>query len=680
MPRIPRVLSLVFVCLVAFWSAAQDAPPPPTPYPSPITGFVGRYVDSSQVPSIQCPPRTFRADLVKAAPEFDRLYMIVGSTFVGQTLSTFPERVASGPLQLAPAICRTDFGFPRERYLPFEQWMDPERTPGWSAPAVDSQQRLYDFDWDDRGYIYLAYSVFGLGIIDQDFQKVAQLFPNSPRQVVSFTHGASYYILYSDGFATANILDVTDPASPVFVRALAGGYRADAKTEDGHIAIITSTGALHIHTGQTLVTGAPPIQTFPASFADVTTDGTNFYALNTNADDTIHILSPNGVTFSDTIVPAPVGGSHNELEYGAGYLTLSRIDGQVRIYRVEGPALTLLHDGSYFANYLDMPFPHVYTEARMYLPIQISGQTFLVAASTGLGDLFTMSDAHPPLTITKSFGPATIQPYGTSTLTVTINNPTPVPVTFSLTDDYPANVVNSGGTASTTCGAGVVTAAAAGTSFDLNNAMLAANASCTVTVPVTSNVSGTWTNTIPASAIVSIDNTNDTAASADLVVERMAAPLVQKAFSRTETETGIPFRLTITITNPNSAGPISGLAFTDTYPSGLVNATPANAANTCGGTVLAGNGGTSLGLTNGALAASQTCTVSVDVVATLPGPITNTLPAGAVTSANADAAGAAAPATVTAAFAIEAIPTTSEWGLILLASALALLALGRVRF
>jgi hypothetical protein len=36
---------------------------------------------------------------VKAVPERDSLYMIVGSTFVRQTLSTFVQRVRTEPLQ-----------------------------------------------------------------------------------------------------------------------------------------------------------------------------------------------------------------------------------------------------------------------------------------------------------------------------------------------------------------------------------------------------------------------------------------------------------------------------------------------------------------------------------------------------------------------------------------------------
>ena len=39
--------------------------------------------------------------------------------------------------------------------------------------------------------------------------------------------------------------------------------------------------------------------------------------------------------------------------------------------------------------------------------------------------------------------------------------------------------------------------------------------------------------------------------------------------------------LTITLTNPNATA-ITGAAFTDTYPAGLVNAAAASGATTCG--------------------------------------------------------------------------------------------------
>src|SRR4029450_10935583 len=47
-------------------------------------------------------------------------------------------------------------------------------------------------------------------------------------------------------------------------------------------------------------------------------------------------------------------------------------------------------------------------------------------------------------TIAKAFAPATVAPGATSTLTFTISNPGPVPLTgMSFTDTYPAGLVNT---------------------------------------------------------------------------------------------------------------------------------------------------------------------------------------------------------------------------------------------
>jgi uncharacterized repeat protein (TIGR01451 family)/fimbrial isopeptide formation D2 family protein len=111
-------------------------------------------------------------------------------------------------------------------------------------------------------------------------------------------------------------------------------------------------------------------------------------------------------------------------------------------------------------------------------------------------------------------------------------------------------------------------------------------------------------------------------------------PQVSKAFSPSSGNINVPTRLRITLTNSNDA-PITGAAFTDTYQGGLVNANPPNALSTCGGLVAAGVGGNTLQLTGGTIPTNDNCQVEVSVVVFSAGNYTNTLAAGAVTSANA---------------------------------------------
>ncbi len=109
-------------------------------------------------------------------------------------------------------------------------------------------------------------------------------------------------------------------------------------------------------------------------------------------------------------------------------------------------------------------------------------------------------------------------------------------------------------------------------------------------------------------------------------------PQANKSFNPSSGNINVPTRLAITLSNSNDV-PITGAAFTDTYQGSLVNANPPNALSTCGGTVAATAGGNTLQLTGGTIPASGNCQIEVSVVASSAGNYTNTLAAGAVTSA-----------------------------------------------
>ncbi len=90
--------------------------------------------------------------------------------------------------------------------------------------------------------------------------------------------------------------------------------------------------------------------------------------------------------------------------------------------------------------------------------------------------------------------------------------------------------------------------------------------------------------------------------------------------------------LTFSITNPNSHGSLTGVAFTDTLPSGLVVATPNGLTGGCGsGTITATAGSGTIGLSGATLTAGSSCTFSVDVTGSTAGLKTNSV---TVTSTN----------------------------------------------
>jgi uncharacterized repeat protein (TIGR01451 family) len=70
--------------------------------------------------------------------------------------------------------------------------------------------------------------------------------------------------------------------------------------------------------------------------------------------------------------------------------------------------------------------------------------------------------------------------------------------------------------------------------------------------------------------------------------------------------------------------PVSGLAFTDTLPAGVLLAAPVNAVTSCvDGLIDASAGGSTITFSNGRLAPFATCTVRVDVTSSTPGTHTN---------------------------------------------------------
>ena len=273
-----------------------------------------------------------------------------------------------------------------------------------------------------------------------------------------------------------------------------------------------------------------------------------------------------------------------------------------------------------------------------------TGTVTTTNANSGTAASAVLTVIGPP-TVSKAFATSPIMSGATSVLTITLTNPNSGTALSGLafTDTYPAGITNAAApAATTTCTGGTVTAVAAGGSVALSGGTLAAAASCTVTVTITGTVGGTYTNTIPSGGVSSNLGNSASAAWANLTV--YPPPSVTKAFSVASTPTATNVTLTITLTNSTPVA-MTGAAFTDTYPAGLVN----NAATT-GGTCTfttrtATTGvGSSLTLTGGTIPANSSCTVTATTVrSATAGAYTNN--SGAVTTTNGGT-GASASATL----------------------------------
>jgi uncharacterized repeat protein (TIGR01451 family) len=244
-------------------------------------------------------------------------------------------------------------------------------------------------------------------------------------------------------------------------------------------------------------------------------------------------------------------------------------------------------------------------------------------------------------TVAKAFSPSTILPGATSVLTITLTNTNSVAATtVAFTDTYPSNLKNTATPSPVSNCGGTVTGAANGTSLTLTGATIPANSLCTITVNVTSSTAGAYLNSTGSVTTANIGT--GSAASATLTV--MAAPTVTKTFSPSTQTVSTVSVLNITLTNSNSVA-ITGAAFTDTYPSGLVNSSSPGATSSCsGGTLTATASGSSVSLSGATIPANSSCVVSVNVLSASAGSYVNST--GSVTTTNAGT-GTAASATLT---------------------------------
>jgi uncharacterized repeat protein (TIGR01451 family) len=256
------------------------------------------------------------------------------------------------------------------------------------------------------------------------------------------------------------------------------------------------------------------------------------------------------------------------------------------------------------------------------------GLSNLVAASATLN--FTSLN----INVNKAFSPLTVSGGSASQLTVTLSNPSLGETYYnvSFTDTLPVGMsIASPANPVTTCTNGVVNAVANGTSFSFSGGQIAPNGSCTVSVNATSLTSGNLTNTIPIGGVTTFQGaTNIDPTSATLTT--LPGVGVGKSFSPNLIEPNETSLLTITIINADTLA-LTNMAFTDVMPAGVIIATPANASTTCGGTVSSTNTpNPQVSLSGGALSATSTCRILVNVTSTTSGSYLNEIPINSITT------------------------------------------------
>jgi uncharacterized repeat protein (TIGR01451 family) len=252
-------------------------------------------------------------------------------------------------------------------------------------------------------------------------------------------------------------------------------------------------------------------------------------------------------------------------------------------------------------------------------------------------------------TITKSFSPTSISAGGESTLTITLFNSNAVTlVGATFTDVFPTTTTPPGAvtvanTATTnTCGGNLLNSG--GTTLNVGDAgiqlsagAIPGNGSCSITVKVTSNVLGSYTNTIAAGGLQTTNGGNSTVAATAVLNVAVLAPQVSKQFASTQAGRNSPVKLTLTVVNPNISGNLTGVQLTDALPSlpgqMIVAPVPNASISGCGAATLSSPAGAnSISLSGGTVAVGTSCVIQVDVVGPVAGSYVNTT--NVVTSSN----------------------------------------------
>jgi hypothetical protein len=395
-------------------------------YKAPIVTFTGRYLDSSNTSEWFRPFRTARAKFVLSMPALDRIYFRYGDgSIASYKLSTFFTRLESGePLvyAIAPIGAEIRSGNP-EVWLRWDTWFNPEISV-WQTVNIDGSLRMTFFDVDDLGYVYVASTIYGWGIVKDDFttfgvtmRSMVQKFPSargdSAPSMIAVVKGATRYYAI---LGRLDMWDATNRENPVKLATTnVPGLKHFAKNAAGdRIAIIDDFGNLVINTGDGFASGTLPLFN-GGGYGDVTSDGTNFFALKYPAG--IVVLVPSG----DGYVEQPGTSvdptfSPGTLKYGDGYLVSAGADiggsWDARVFKV-GPDLVptplVINAGpgdsqypSFFRNYYGVS-PNVNYVTPGYINmldgtvVQSAGKTYLIICAKGIGDVYRLPDPIPVL-------------------------------------------------------------------------------------------------------------------------------------------------------------------------------------------------------------------------------------------------------------------------------------------
>jgi len=241
--------------------------------------------------------------------------------------------------------------------------------------------------------------------------------------------------------------------------------------------------------------------------------------------------------------------------------------------------------------------------------------------------------------VAKRFSPSTFSAGGTTTLIITLQNPTGSPYTdVNFTDNLPAPLTVVSVTANT-CG-GTISTTSTSVSFaggTIPAGSPTAPGTCTISVQVTApggTSSGTFTNTIPAGGLTTDQGVgNLRPANANVIVSGTELAGI-KSFSPSSITAGSNSRLRIDIFAPSDTN-LTNFSVIDNLPAGVTVSNSTSPTITgCGAAAVldAPTGATTVSLTNGEILAGQRCRIDVYVTSSTLGVHTNTITPANITN------------------------------------------------
>jgi PKD repeat protein len=394
---------------------------PSVTYDFPIKTYVGRYVDSSYTGDWQVPFRTARAGAIKFASDLRpaRVYIRVGSAIAAYNLDTFFTQKLQQTMMPTSMLQDLSFsgvrglGDAQDSFAPFDQFAYPEcKNSGWEIHNVDGQDRLYGFDWDDRGYVYGAYHTFGWGIMRDEgksdggqmpfvFQDLSQV----AEGIVSLKSGSDYYVMISFNASPTLLYRVTNPQRPELVRSISGqtldlgsdlGGQIAARNSTRDVLAVTSLNEHKISFYSTagVAIGTAP-QVIQGNFTVTASDGTNFYAAEWASNTLgLSVFTPNGNgTYAQHHYALAGNFQPTSMHANSGYLVIgSQQQRTVLMYKLQNSVPVNIPINDYLSKfYIDTPLGNAHPlrgvlwDAAMY---KQNGKVYLLVSYNSLGDVY----------------------------------------------------------------------------------------------------------------------------------------------------------------------------------------------------------------------------------------------------------------------------------------------------